>query len=103
MTEEEYDKKVKGTKMFCIIISLLFVIAFIMNLMQNNIISALLSLAFIGLLYLFYSLTKQKKLAGPIIGIILGTLYILQLNIFTIIIGIFILIDSISMYKFIKK
>lgn len=29
MTEEEYEKKVKGTKTFCIIIGILFAIVFL--------------------------------------------------------------------------
>ena len=51
---------------------------------------------------MFYSFTKKKKIAGPIIGIILGCLYILQLNILTIVVGIFVLGDSIAMLKYIK-
>lgn len=102
MTEEEYEKKVKGTKTFCIIIGILFVLGIFINISQQNYINAVLSVGFLVLLYLFYSFTKKKKMAGPIIGIILGCLYILQLNILTIIIGIFVLVDSIAMLKYIK-
>lgn len=102
MTEEEYEKKVKGTKTFCIIIGIFFVLSLVINLSQQNYINAALSIGFLVLLYLFYSLTKKKKIAGPIIGIVLGALYILQLNILTIIIGIFVLVDSIAMLKYIK-
>lgn len=103
MTEEEYEKKVKGTKTFCIIIGILFAVAFLGGIAQQNITATIMSLGFIILLYLFYTLTKKKKIAGPIIGIVLGSMYILQLNILTIIIGIFVLVDSISMLKYIKK
>ena len=102
MTEEEYEKKVKGTKIFCIIIGILFALGIFTNISQENYINAILSLVFIILLYLFYSFTKKKKIAGPIIGIILGCLYILQLNILSIVIGIFILVDSIAMLNYIK-
>ena len=96
MTEEEYEKKVRGTKTFCIIIGVLFVLGIFVN---TNVV---LALGFLILLYLFYSFTKKKKIAGPIIGIILGCLYILQLNILTIVVGIFVLGDSIAMLKYIK-
>lgn len=102
MTEEEYEKKVKGTKTFCIIIGILFAIGIFINISQQNYINTVLSLGFLILLYLFYSFTKKKKIAGPIIGIILGCLYILQLNILSIVVGIFVLVDSIAMLKYIK-
>lgn len=102
MTEEEFEKKVKGTKIFCIIIGILFALSVFINISQQNYINAILSLGFLVLLYLFYSFTKKKKIAGPIIGIILGCLYILQLNIISIVIGIFVLVDSIAILKYIK-
>lgn len=103
MTEEEFEKKVKGTKTFCIIIGILFAIGIFSGIAQQNIVTTIMSFGFIILLYLFYSLSKKKKTVGPIIGIILGTLYILQLNILSIIIGICILVDCISMIKYIKE
>ena len=103
MTEEEYEKKVKGTKTFCIIIGILFFIGLFKSISQGNIIASVIALGFIILLYLFYSFTKKKKVSGPIIGIGLGSMYILQLNVLTIIVGIFVLVDSISMLKYIKK
>lgn len=102
MTKEEYMKKVKWTKIFCIIIGVLFILGFFIGISEQNYINAVLSLGFIILLYSFYYFVKKGKIAGPIIGIILGALYILELDIFTIIVGAFIIIDSISMIKFIK-
>lgn len=103
MTEEEFEKKVKDTKIFCIIIGILFVIGIFSGISQQNIATTVMSIGFIILLYLFYSLSKKKKMIGPIIGILLGTLYILRLNILTIIMGICILVDCISMIKYIKE
>lgn len=103
MTEEEYEKKVKGTKTFCIIIGILFLIGLFNSISQGNIIASVMSLGFIILLYLFYSFTKKKKIAGPVIGIVLGTLYILQLNILTIAIGAFILVDCFAILKYIRE
>ena len=101
MTEEEYEKKVKVTKTFCIIIGILFLISLLNGISQGNIIASVISLGFIILLYLFYSFTKKKKIAGPIIGIILGILYILQLNVLAIAIGVFILFDCFAILKYI--
>lgn len=103
MKDEEYEKKLKGTKTFCIIIGILFALGIFISVSQQNYINAVLSLAFLILLYLFYSFTKKKKIIGPVIGIILGILYILELNILTIVMGIFILIDCISMLKYIRE
>ena len=88
MTEEEYEKKVKGTKTFCIIIGIIFAISFVINLLNQNYINVLVSAVFLVLLYLFYSFTKNKKIAGPIIGIVLG---------------ICVLLDSVAMLKYIKS
>ena len=103
MTEEEYNKKVKGTKTFCIIIGILFVLGIFINISQQNYFNAILSLGFVILLYLFYTFSKNKKIAGPIIGIILGIMYILSLNAISIVIGILVLVDSISMFKYINS
>lgn len=99
MTEEEYEKKVKGTKTFCIIIGLLFAIVFFMSVSQKNITTSILSVGFIILLFLFYLLTKKRKIAGPIIGI----MYIVQLSVISIVVGAFVLVDSISMLKYINN
>ena len=103
MTDEEYNKKVKATKTFCIILGILFALGLFLNLSQHNYANALISSGVIVLLYFFYSLTKKKNIAGPIIGIILGALYILSFKIISIIIGILVLVDSIAMLKYIKK
>lgn len=61
MTEEEYEKKVRGTKTFCIIIGVLFVLGIFVNISQQNYTNVVLALGFLILLYLFYSFTKKKK------------------------------------------
>ncbi len=103
MTEEEYEKKVKGTKIFCSILACLFSIVLLNSIAKQNILQAGLCIGFIVLLYLFYHFTKRRKIAGPIIGIILGILYILRLNIIGILIGVFILVDCIPMLKYVRE
>ena len=103
MTEEEFQKKLKGTKVFCIIIGILFTILLIVSIVAKSYFSMAISLVCIVLLFLFYSLTKKKKIAGPIIGIIIGSVYILQFNILTIVIGILVIIDCASLIKYINS
>lgn len=103
MSDEEYERKVKGTKTFCLIIGTLFFLGIFINFSQDNTKNAILCVLFIILLCLFYSFTKKRKIIGPIIGIFLGAFYIFQFNIVSIIIGVCILIDCIPMFKYVKK
>ena len=102
MTEEEFQKKVKSTKTFCIVIGVIFAIMFVVSIFAQSYLTSFTSLVCIILLYLFYSLTKKKKIAGPIIGIIIGSAYILQFNIVTIIIGVLVIVDCASLIKYIN-
>ena len=102
MTNEEYEEKVHITKMFCFFIGGLILIGLFINIYRHNYTNGIFALVFLVLLYFFYYLTKKRNICGPIIGIILGILYILQFNIITIIIGICTLIDCILMLKYIK-
>ena len=54
---------------------------------------------FAVLLVLSYIFSKNKKLAGPIFGIILGALDIIHLSVYGIIVGIYIIIHCASMCK----
>lgn len=103
MTEEEFQKKLKWTKIFCVVIGILMVISFIAGISSGNILGALMPLGVAIMLYLFYSLSKKENILGPVIGIILAIMYILQLSIVGIFIGICILIDCISMLKYINE
>ena len=109
MTDEEYEKKVKETKTFCILLGIVFAATLFIGISQENYVGAILAVIFLVVLYLFYSLTKKRKIVGPVIGIILGIVYIIQpiliygeIDIISIIIGISILADCLSMYKYIK-
>lgn len=95
MTEYEYDEKVKQIKVFCIIIAIITVITGILG----NILSAIIDLV---VLYCFYTFSKKRSIAGPIIGIVLAVLYISQMKLIPIIMGIVILIACIPMVKYIQ-
>lgn len=103
MSEEDFQQKLKGTRNFCIFVCVIFIIGLVAFIITGNIIRAILSLIFITLLSLFYFLTKKKLIAGPIIGIILGALYILQFNLIGIVLGIIIIIDCSAMIKYISN
>ena len=103
MTEEEYEKKVKWTGIFCLIVGILLSISMLAAFLQQMYSTAGTAIGLLILLFLFYILSKKKNIIGPIIGILLAVLYILQLNIMGIIIGILILVDCISMIKYIKE
>ena len=102
MTEEEFLKKVKWTGIFCLVVGILMALATILYFVVGNIFTSIYSIICIILLALFYALTKSRKIAGPIIGIIVGALYILSFNIISIVIGIFIIIDCASMISYIN-
>ena len=102
MTEEEYNKKVKWTGIFCIIVGVLLTISLLAAFSQQMYMNAIKAIGLLILLVLFYIFSKKKKIIGPIIGIVLAILYILQLNIIGIIIGVLILVDCISMIKYIN-
>lgn len=107
MTEEEFQKKVKGTKLFCIVIGILMLIGFLGNYANGNYINAVFALIMAICLFLFYILAKKKNIIGPIIGIIVAILYFIQFfiqfNIVSAIFGICILVDCIAMIKYIKQ
>lgn len=107
MDEINFEKKLKGTKMFCILIGIIFIFSMIIHIILKNTLYAIISFAVVILMYLFYNCTKKRKIIGPIIGILLGGCYIVSFiwtrGIISVIIGIVVLIDSISMFKFIKN
>ena len=53
MTDAEYEKKVKGTKLFCCILAILFSIGLVINFSTGNIVKIIISIIFLILLYLF--------------------------------------------------
>lgn len=103
MTEEEFLKKLKWTKIFCVVIGILMGLSLLVNISSGYYMNAILSIVMLIWLYLFYAFTKKKNIAGPILGIILAALYILQFSIVGIILGICILVDCIAMLKYIKE
>ena len=59
MTEEEFDKKLKWTKIFCIIISALFVIGIFTNIGKNNV-SCLISNNICIICYRYFYKYRKK-------------------------------------------
>ncbi len=104
--EKKFNEKLKGAKWFSILVSCVFGLVLALSLEQKNYLLAILSLVFIVSFTLFYNLSKKKLIAGPIIGIVLGSLYIVsfirKINIISLALGIVVIWDSTSMLKYLK-
>ncbi len=104
--EERFEKALKYTKISCILFGILFTIALFTSLSQKAYTKVIFLLAIIVLLFAMYFLIKKKNIAGPILGIILGIVYICAafygLTIFSLILGILVIISSVLMLICIK-
>lgn len=68
-----------------------------------KLVTAFLVLIMMALTISYLVLSLKKKKAGPIIGIVIGTLYILVLNIINILVGVCFIVSCVSMLKDIEK
>lgn len=104
ISDEEYAKKVKNLLIYCILGTILGVVGILLadagGYENLKIVMAVVDgIILVILLILSYIFSKKKKLAGPILGIILGALDILHFSVYGIIIGIYIIIHCASMCK----
>lgn len=104
VSDEEYSKKVKRLGWLCILGSILGVIGILLA--DDNgyetlkiVMAVIDGVIFITLLVLSYIFSKNKKIAGPILGIILGAWDIIHFSVYGIIAGIYIIIHCASMCK----
>ena len=104
ISDEDYSKKLNRLLMLCILGAVLGVVGILLVDAQGYE-SVKIAMAigdgviFVILLVLSYIFSKNKKIAGPILGIILGALDIIHLSIYGIIVGIYIIIHCASMCK----
>lgn len=104
VSDEEYPKKVTRLLMLCILGAILGVIGILLA-DANGYESIKIGMAvvdgviFVVLLVLSYIFSKKEKLAGPILGIILGAWDILHLSVYGIIVGVYIIIHCATMCK----
>lgn len=126
VTEEEFLKKLKGTKMFCILVSVINGFSLLASLITFHLFTAMITAATIALFICFYIFTKQRKIAGPILGFVVSGLYFFNALIYflatgvsamtgegaasnavsaiiSIVLGIAVLNDCLVMYKFLKN
>lgn len=108
ISDEEYSKKVKRLGGLCILGAILGVIGILLA--DDNgyetlkmVMAGVDGVIFIILLVLSYVFSKNKKIAGPILGIILGAWDIIHLSVYGIIVGIYIIIHCASMCKDISE
>ncbi len=105
MASEDYANKVKRLLWLCILGSILGVVGILLADVERGYESIKMAMAIVdgvilvALLVLAYIFSKKQKLAGPILGIILGALDILHLSVYGIIVGIYIIIHCASMCK----
>lgn len=104
MTDEDYSKKVNKLLIFCILGGILGVVGILLADANGYedikmIMAGVDGVIFLVLLVLSYIFSKNKKLAGPILGIILGALDIIHLSVYGIIVGIYIIVHCASMCK----
>lgn len=104
ISEEEYSKKVKQSIGLYILGGILGVIGILLadaNGYENiKIVMAVVDgIIFAVLLVLAYILSKKKKIAGPILGIILGAWDIIHLSVYSVIAGIYIIINCASLCR----
>lgn len=104
ISDEEYLKKVKKLGGLCILGAILGVVGILLA--DSNgyetlkmVMAGIDGVILIVLLVLSYIFSKNKKIAGPILGIILGALDIMHLSVYGIIVGIYIIIHCASMCK----
>lgn len=104
VNDEDYSKKLKRLLMLCIVGGILGVVGILLADADGyeNIKMIMLGVdgvIFALLIVLSYILSKKQKLAGPILGIILGSWDIIHLSVYSVIIGIYIIIHCASMCK----
>lgn len=108
MSDEEYSKKVKRLGGLCILGAILGVIGILLadsNGYENLkiVMAGVDGVIFIILLVLSYIFSKNRKIAGPILGIILGAWDIIHFSVYGIVVGIYIIVHCASMCKNISE
>lgn len=104
-SDEEYAKKLKRLLLLCILGAVLGVVGILLVEADKGYESTKMIMAvvdgiiFAVLLVLSYIFSKNKKIVGPILGIILGALDIIHLSVYGIVVGIYIIIHCASMCK----
>lgn len=69
----------------------------------TKLITAFVAVVMLGLVIAYLILALRKKKAGPIVGIIVGALYIIEFSPINIIIGICFILSCVTMIKEIDK
>lgn len=99
-------KYYKELKLWGILLSILQGITLISTIVSDNLLkgySIFGAITAIVLIILFWIFTYKKHIAGPILGIILGALYIISRDLISLIIGICLIIDCVRFIKYIKN
>lgn len=96
----------KELKIWGILLSILQGITFFSAILSDSLVksySILGAIIAIILIILFWTFTYKKSIAGPILGIILGALYVISRDLISLILGIGLIIDCSRFIKYIKN
>ena len=104
ISDEEYSKKVKRLLSLSILGTVLGIVGILLADAEGYenikfVMAGVDGVIFLLLLVLSYIFSKKKMLAGPVLGIILGSWDILHLSVWGIVVGIYIIIHCVSMCK----
>lgn len=69
----------------------------------TKLITSFIATIVLALIIIFMVLSLRKKKAGPIIGIIIGAVYVTSLNILNLIVGICFIISCVGLLKELQK
>lgn len=106
MDEKKFEKLLKDAKYFSIIIMVIVLISFIVKLLSSNLGGPLSIILLILQVLLFLGTAigcSNRKMYGPICGVIVSTLMILSFSIIDIILGIIFLIECMYIIKYMNN
>ena len=101
----DYEKAIKNAKGFAIGILVIAIIAFFLNLFggELNTLSIFIGIAQLILVFSTIKGLNEEKMYGPICGIIVSVLLMLNRDIISVIFGILYLIDCIKLVNYMKN
>ena len=101
----DYEKSIKNAKGFVIGILVLAIISFCLNLFGGalNTLSIVIGIAQLFLVFATIKGLNEEEMYGPICGIIVSVLLILNRDIISVVFGILYLLDCIKIINYMKN
>mgnify|MGYP004587872049 FL=1 len=101
----DYEKAIKNAKYFAIGILVLAILVFCFNLFSGGLNTLSIFIGIAKLIFIFATIKglNEEQLYGPICGIIVSVLMILNRDIISIVFGILYLIDCIKIVNYMRN